>query len=177
MVTLSTARLRLEPLNSGHAEEMLPVLSDPAIHEFLDYGAPGSLEELRALYVKQEAGRSPDGSQLWLNWLVRLESGQAIGYVQATVYPREKTYVGYVFASVYWGKGYATEAMSSMLSLLALEHPTPLVMAVVEAENVRSSALLFRLGFKLALPRDSGASALSPTERLYILSPSAQDGR
>jgi RimJ/RimL family protein N-acetyltransferase len=119
MTPMHTERLLLEPLGPRHAEEMFPVLSDPAIYQWLDYGAPASVEYLRALYARLEAGRSPDGSEVWLNFLVRLNGGQAIGYVQATVYPCRKTYVGYVLASAYWGRGYAAEAMTALLAYLA----------------------------------------------------------
>jgi RimJ/RimL family protein N-acetyltransferase len=168
MTSIRTERLLLEPLTCHHAEEMFPVLSDPAIYEWLDYGAPASVEALRTLYVRLEAGHSPDGSEVWLNRLVRMHSGLAIGYVQATVYPAQKAYVGYVLASAHWGKGHATEAMTALLNHLACEHPTPVTMAVVEVENTRSSGLLRRLGFSAAPKGHSSANGLTPTERLYV---------
>lgn len=168
MTPTRTEHLLLEPLASCHAEEMFPVLSDPAIYEWLDYGAPASVEALRTLYVRLEVGQSPDGSEVWLNWLVRLDGGRAIGYVQATVYPGHKTYVGYVLASDYWGNGYATEAMTALLTHLAQEHPAPVTMAVIEVENVRSAALLRRLNFGVAPTGHPSAGGLTPTERLYV---------
>lgn len=168
MTPIHTERLLLEPLGPSHAEEMFPVLSDPAIYEWLDYGAPASVEYLRALYARLEAGRSPDGSEVWLNFLVRLNGGQAIGYVQATVYPGHKAYVGYVLASLFWGKGYAAEAMTALLTHLAREHPTPVTIAVIEDGNVRSAALLRRLDFIAAAAGHASASGLTSTERLYV---------
>jgi RimJ/RimL family protein N-acetyltransferase len=168
MTPMHTERLLLEPLCPGHAEEMFPVLSDPAIYQWLDYGAPSSVEYLQALYARLEAGRSPDGSEVWVNFLVRLNGGGAIGYVQATVYPGQKTYVGYVLASTYWGKGYAAEEMTALLTHLAREQPTPVTMAVIEVENIRSAALLRRRDFAAAPAGHSSASGLTPTERLYV---------
>jgi RimJ/RimL family protein N-acetyltransferase len=168
MTPFCTGRLRLEVLARGHAGEMFPVLSDPGIYQFLDYGPPESVDALRNQYIQLEAGRSPDASEVWLNWVVRLASGPAIGYVQATVYPGQKTYVGYVFAPGYWGQGYATEAMTALLLHLAHEHPTPVTMAVVEASNVRSTSLLRRLEFAAVPSTHPGAAGLTPTERLYV---------
>jgi RimJ/RimL family protein N-acetyltransferase len=165
---IQTERLLLEPLARSQAEEMFPVLSDPAVYEWLDYGPPSSVEALRSLYVRLEAGHSSDGREVWLNRLVRLHGGPAIGYVQATVYPAQKTYLGYVLASAHWGKGYATEAMAALLHGLAREHPTPVTLAVVEAGNTRSAALLRRLDFSVAPEGMASADALTPTERLYV---------
>ena len=164
---IGTERLLLEPLARSHAQEMFPVLSDPAIYEWLDYGAPASVEALRTLYVRLEAGHSPDASEVWLNRLVRLRGGPAIGYVQATIYPAQKTYVGYVLASAHWGRGYATEAMTALLDHLTCEHPTPVTLAVVEVENTRSAALLHRLDFSAAPTGHPDAKGLTPTELLY----------
>jgi RimJ/RimL family protein N-acetyltransferase len=168
MTPIHTERLLLEPLLASHAEEMFPVLSDPAIYEWLDYGAPASAAYFQALYARLEAGRSPAGSEVWLNFLVRLKGGQAMGSVQATVYPGQKCYVGYVLASPYWGEGYAAEAMTALLSHLAQEHPTPVTLAVIEVGNFRSAALLRRLDFTAAPAGHSNASGLTPTECLYV---------
>jgi RimJ/RimL family protein N-acetyltransferase len=177
MTSIPTERLLLEPLNRIHAEEMFPVLSDPAIYDWLDYGAPSSVEALQTRYARLEAGHSPDGSEVWLNFLVRLNGGQAIGDVQATVYPGQKTYVGYVLASAYWGKGYAAEAMTALLAHLAQEHPTPVTLAVIEVENTRSAALLRRLNFSAALAGHSSATGLTASERLYVRYPDEHAAR
>ena len=168
MTPIHTERLLLELLLPRHAEELFPVLSDPAIYQWLDYGALASVGYLKDLYARLEAGRSPDGSEVWLNFLVRVKGGQAIGTVQATVHPGHKTYVGYVLASAYWGNGYAAEAMTALLTHLAREHPTPVTMAVIEEGNVRSAALLRRLDFTVAQAGHSNASGLTSTERLYV---------
>jgi hypothetical protein len=63
---LTTRRLALEPLRPEHARELAPVLDDPALHTFTG-GEPASEAELYARYVRQAEGRSPDGTQGWLN--------------------------------------------------------------------------------------------------------------
>jgi RimJ/RimL family protein N-acetyltransferase len=78
-------QMRLEPLRAEHAQEMAPLLDDPDLHVFIG-GRPASPAELQQRYRRQAAGRSADGVQRWLNWIVRrLEDGRAIGTVQATV--------------------------------------------------------------------------------------------
>jgi len=64
---LNGERVCLEPLRVEHAEELAPVLEDPLLHIFLG-GEPADRDQLRARYRRQVVGRSPDGSQRWLNW-------------------------------------------------------------------------------------------------------------
>lgn len=161
-----TPRLQPEALRPAHAGEMFPLLGDPALYEFLDYGPPQSVQALEDLYRRLAVGHSPDGAELWLNWLVRRIDGEAIGYVQATVYPGRQAYVAYVFASRHWGQGYAFEAMTNLLAYLNDVHPVPLFLAVAEARNIRSTGLLERLGFRPAEAAEHGVE-LTDSERLF----------
>lgn len=81
---LASRRLLLEPLRVDHAGEMAAVLDDPALHTFIG-GQPESATALQARYERQEAGRSPDGTQGWLNWVMRRRDGLPVGTMQATV--------------------------------------------------------------------------------------------
>ena len=77
--------LVLEPPRVGHAEEMAPLLDDSALHRFIG-GSPERVAELAQRYARQVQVHSPDGSQEWLNWIVRrIDTGEAVGTVQATV--------------------------------------------------------------------------------------------
>ena len=85
MQTIVTPTLTLEPLLASHAEAMFELLSDRAIYQYLDYSPPASVEYLRGVYLRLEARRSPDGSEAWLNWVIRPRDQPLVGYVQATV--------------------------------------------------------------------------------------------
>jgi RimJ/RimL family protein N-acetyltransferase len=123
-VVLRTARLRLEPLDARHAEEMAPLLADPRLYAFTG-GRPPTLAELRARYARQAAGRSPDGVERWCNWIARrIEDGLAVGFVQATVTedppaPAPPTAVlAWALGVRFHGHGYAREAAGAMLEWL-----------------------------------------------------------
>lgn len=92
---LKGTRVCLEPLRAALAAELAPVLADPLLHTFIG-GEPLDREQLEARYQRQVVGRSADGSQRWLNWLVRdHRDGQALGTVQATVrMQRRRAYCG-----------------------------------------------------------------------------------
>jgi RimJ/RimL family protein N-acetyltransferase len=118
---LTTRRLRLDPLTVGAAGEMVAVLADPALYAFTG-GAPPSLADLRRRYAAQATGAAPDGSQGWLNWIVRDgTSGRALGYVQATVEQAgedRSADLAWVIEPGSAGRGYATEAATAMLGRL-----------------------------------------------------------
>jgi len=88
---LRTARLLLEPLSVRHADELAPVLDEPALHTYIG-GRPAMAEELRERYAGQVVGHSADGSQLWFNWVLReTATGLAAGYLQASVFTGDDT--------------------------------------------------------------------------------------
>jgi RimJ/RimL family protein N-acetyltransferase len=81
---IRTARLTLLPLGAEHADELVGVLGDPALHTFIG-GRPETLDELRVRYARWAAG-SPDPEVRWLNWAIRFDTAERlVGTVQATV--------------------------------------------------------------------------------------------
>jgi RimJ/RimL family protein N-acetyltransferase len=132
---IETERLLLEPLRADHAVEMAAVLDDERLHAFIG-GRPATLEELRARFIRLVAGQSADGSQGWLNWVVRhRRSGVAVGTVQATLRSNGAVTaeVAWVIAAPHQRRGYAKEASAAMTvwlchrgveALVAHVHPT-----------------------------------------------------
>ena len=149
MHTIQTATLTLEPQVAAHSAAMFAVLSDPAIYEY-ENAPPVSLEWLRTRFAKLETRQSADGQEQWLNWVLRLQNDELIGYVQATVRADDSALIAYVLASAFWGRGLAHQAVSAMLSELAGQYGTREIWAVLKSENHRSMRLLARLGFVLA---------------------------
>jgi ribosomal-protein-alanine N-acetyltransferase len=168
MRAIETARLLLEPLEAAHAAELFDVLADPAIYRYLDEAAPVSRDHLRRTYERRAQRNSPDGTELWLNWIVRLTGGPALGYVQATVILPGTAWIAYVLSSRFWGHGYTTEALAAMLPELASGYGVQRFLATVEAENQPSIRVLERLGFCAAAEDDPAGGDLAPTERLFI---------
>lgn len=164
-----TEHLHLEPLVPAHAAELAPALDDARLHQFTG-GAPLSTDALTARYERLANRRSPDGAQLWGNWVLRSrETGTAVGTVQATL-PAKGTDAGpaeiaWVVASAAQGRGYAKEAARSLAdrlvesgwSVVAYIHPAHF------ASQAVARAALFR-------PTD----ATRDGERCWFRPPSAQ---
>src|SRR6266508_2704621 len=102
--------LTLEPQTAAHAEEMFVVLSDPAIYEY-ENQPPPSCEWLRERFARLESRRSADGSEQWLNWVIRLPTSELAGYVQATVHADAHAAIAYELSSSHWGRGLARQAV------------------------------------------------------------------
>jgi [ribosomal protein S5]-alanine N-acetyltransferase len=156
----------LEPLTRAHAPTLYVQLADPAIYAYADEAAPQSLEALARRFAMLEGRRSPDGTQHWLNWAIRLPEEGAVGYVQATVHANRSADIAYVLASRLWGRGLARCATAAMLRELADAWGVLRFFARAERANSRSLGLLAGLGFAAADPSMHGRRALSPTELL-----------
>ena len=144
---------------------MFHVLCDPAIYEF-ENQPPQSPEWLESRFRMLESRRSADGSELWLNWVIRLPSGALAGYVQATVLPESVAYVAYELASRFWRQGIGSAAVSAVLRELRVSYGVHVCLAVFKARNFRSVALLRSLEFSAAAPEDLPPVTCEPDEQV-----------
>jgi ribosomal-protein-alanine N-acetyltransferase len=149
MRMLETPRLSLEPQRAVHADAMFVVLGDPAIYAY-ENAPPASVARLRERYAALESRRPPDGRQQWLNWVLRLRTGELIGYVQASVNADGRAFIAYELGSAHWGRGLAREALEAMIAELATHYRVRMLAAVFKRANTRSRRLLERLGFEPA---------------------------
>jgi RimJ/RimL family protein N-acetyltransferase len=147
---IETPRLRLEPLTVGHADEMAQILDDVSLHEYTG-GRPETLEQLRARYARQAAGRSPDGAQGWLNWILRRRDTNAIaGTVQATLSDdggRRTALLAWVIASEHQRNGFAREAAQAMVAWLR-GHGVEVFAAHIHPRHAASIAVAEHLGMR-----------------------------
>ncbi len=146
---LRGARLTLEPQLAVHAEAMFALLDDDALWAYTARQSLESVDALRERFRLLETRRSPDARELWLNWIVVVQSEEA-GFVQASV--QEETgeaLVGYVIAKRFWSLGLGTEAVGVMLQHLDGALGVSRAVAYVDERNVASLRLLGKLGFRL----------------------------
>jgi RimJ/RimL family protein N-acetyltransferase len=137
---LTSERLDLEPLHVEHATEMVPVLADPAMYEFIG-GDPPTEAELVARYVRQS--RRPG----WLNWVLRRkDTGEVVGTVQATQKDEHTAEVAWVVSSRFQGAGYATEGAAAAIDWLEGSGVGELY-AYVHPDHIASNRVAERLGF------------------------------
>lgn len=167
MRTISAPPVLLEPLVASHAHEMFSVLSDPAIYQF-ENEPPISEEALTGRYIALERRQSHDGGEVWLNWVIRVPSGELAGYVQATVLQSGVAYVAYELASRFWRQGIGSAAVAAMLTELQENHGVTLHAAILKSGNYRSLALLQKLGFQPASTEQRAAFAAAADELAMV---------
>lgn len=168
MRTLHAACGTLEPQLETHAAEMFEVLGDPAIYEF-EGEPPASVEALAADFRRKASRRSPNGRELWLNWVLRRPDGALAGYVQASILPSGATYIGYEFASAHWRQGIGSAAVQAMLDELAQAYPVRTFVAVLKTVNHRSMGLLRKLGFTPATDEQARAYHVEADESVLLM--------
>ena len=141
---IDTPRLRLEPLRADHAAELAPLLDDAALHAFTG-GAPLPLADLERRSARLAGGRSPDGAEGWLNWVVRRrEDDVAVGTVQATT-SGDVAALAWVVATPHQGRGYAREAAAGMAAWLRGAGVRTLV-AHIHPDHAASAAVARAIG-------------------------------
>lgn len=145
---ISSARLRLVPLTVADAAEMVDVLGGVALYAYTG-GTPPGLDELRARYAGQAAGRSPDGREEWCNWILRREpGGEAVGYVQATISGEgQRAEIAWVVGLPWQGHGYATEAALALVGWLD-SRGVAVIQAHIHPEHAASAAVAQRAGLR-----------------------------
>jgi RimJ/RimL family protein N-acetyltransferase len=129
---LTTSRLRLTPLELADAADMTRVLSDPELYTYTG-GSPPSLTELQSRYRRQLEGPWPQG-QTWLNWVVRLSTGDPIGYLQATV-TEQTAELAWVITTDHQRRGYAIEATRAVTTWLVARDIRSLTAHVVRGHT------------------------------------------
>ena len=146
--SLDSERLHLEPLAVEHADEMFAVLDEPDLHVFTG-GRPATLKELRTRYERLVVGHSHDGSERWLNWVVRRrDDGSAVGTVQATVTKQDGTLtaeIAWVIGTGHQRQGFAREAALAMVGWLR-DNGVTTVVAHVHPLHEASKAVARALG-------------------------------
>ena len=167
MNTLHTRICTLEPMVAAHAPEMFVVLCDPAIYEF-ESEPPPSVERLTEGYRRRESRVSPDGCEQWLNWAIRLRTGELAGYVQATVLESGASYIAYEMSSRFWRRGIGSSAVTAMMSELASHYQVHTFVAVLKTANLRSVALLTHLGFAPGSVAQMAEFEAEADERLMV---------
>ncbi len=169
---LISERLRIEPLRSAHAELVLSALPAPVIYTYLPEDPP-TAKALQKRYDFLESSRSPDGAELWLNWVAFLrDSMTPIGTFQATLPRGEEGSFAYIVFPAFWRQGYAREMAACVISHLFQAHDIPGLFAEIDTRNQASIGLVRSLGLeRVATTHDADFfKGASSDESRYSLS-------
>lgn len=145
---IKTDHLMLEPIIEDHAEVMWPLLQDSSLYMYIPQNPP-TMNELKKRYQMWSQRKSPDESEIWLNWVARNRlTCELIGQFQAGFDEKNGFSVAYTIAKPYQRQAYATEGLSAIIGFLRLKMQAQNIKAWVDTRNEASIRLMQRLGFE-----------------------------
>jgi [ribosomal protein S5]-alanine N-acetyltransferase len=142
---LITERLRLEPLNTRHADAIVGLFADPALSAYLaaDFTQRDQAEVLLRRWLDYDG---PTGLGHWAFCLDHTPIG--VGHLRpSTQLPGDLPEMGWYLATRYGRRGLATEAVRALLRHGLGELGLTSVWALIHQHNQPSLRLAQRLGF------------------------------
>jgi RimJ/RimL family protein N-acetyltransferase len=152
--TILTQRLRLRTWTDTDRDSLAQMMADPEVMH--DYGGPVDRSGSDAKLDEFAAGFVRDG---YSRWLVEAD-GEFVGYVGIAAHADDDhplgahSDLGWRLSRHAWGKGYATEAARAALADVFVRTDVSDVVAYTSADNVRSQAVMDRLGLLRDESRD-----------------------
>ena len=149
---IETPRLLLNRLTKNDREPLFSIFSDPQIIEHYDVERFKLIDEADRLIEYFDARFD---SNTGIRWAIRDKlSGSFLGTCGFTNWNEfdHSAVVGYELSKVYWGKGYATEAVGSIINFIFAESfhfYVHRVEALILPSNKPSETLVKSLGFRL----------------------------
>jgi RimJ/RimL family protein N-acetyltransferase len=154
---IATPRLRLRPWREGDRDAFAAMHADPAVMvdtRRLDRDeSDAKLDRYAAAFARLGFCR----------WALETPDGDFVGYTG--VMPARETHplgphseMGWRLVRAAWGKGYATEAAQAALGDVFRRVGLPDVLAYTAPDNIRSQAVMARLGLRRDPERDFTAN-------------------
>ncbi|MGQ8874900.1 GNAT family N-acetyltransferase [Paenibacillus sp. TSA_86.1] len=148
MITeLHTTRLHLRQMKESDSAELFQVWSDPEVARFMNI-SPFS-DEQQALEMIQLLANLTEDKQAIRFSIIEKQSGAILGSCgyNSLDFEQARAEIGYDLAKAYWGKGYATEAVTALLDHGYTSLGIHRLEAKVNPHNVNSIKLLEKLVF------------------------------
>lgn len=146
---LETDRLRVRPWRHEEAPRLLDVLSRVEVVRWLGDGPPQPMRDLAEAHARIDRYVERSATPPLGMWAVEVRStGTVAGTVLLLTLPGAEAgevEIGWHLHPDSWGRGYASEAARALLDH-AFAHGLPEVLAVTDLDNVRSQAVMARVG-------------------------------
>jgi RimJ/RimL family protein N-acetyltransferase len=145
-VVIEGVRLRLRRSTPADAPAVFAMATDPDVMRYMDWPAPTHAAQTRQ-YLDGCAQRWHSGREF--HWVIeRKADGLALGCIACRP-SGQAADLGYFLARAHWGQGLASEAAGLLLGWLQRQPQIVRVWATTDHANVRSAAVLRKLGLQL----------------------------
>ena len=147
---LETIRLKILQIEGHDLQEIHNKNLIFEVAEFNTIGIPKNIQETEALIVSVIQDKLNEERKRY-GWVIRIkETDEFIGEIGIILSEKRfnKAEIYYSFLPRYWGKGYATEAVKSIINFGFQELKLHRMEAGVATENMRSIKILEKIGMR-----------------------------
>ena len=148
-VPVETERLVLRRIAERDLAAFLAYANDPEVSRYQSWES--YTERQARELIEQQKGREPGRPGEWFTFAAELkETGTMVGHVSLSAKAEDarQAEMGFAFAREFQGRGLAREAAERVLGYAFGTMGLHRVVAITDCENVRSAALLERLGMR-----------------------------
>lgn len=145
---LNTARLTLRPFTQGDAASLFRIFSDAAVVRFWSNGAWTGLAQAEKMIEEALAAYREGGLCRYAITLRDTDELIGICNLRGFFEQNRRCELGYALGSAWWGRGYAAEALESLLGHAFSALDMNRIEADIDPRNEASKRLLERLGFR-----------------------------
>lgn len=146
-VELHTERLHLRKMKVSDSPSLFKIWSDPDVTKFMNINCFTDENQAKDM-IKLLDEFSQDNKAIRFS-IIEIESNEIIGSCGYNFldFENAKAEIGYDLARAFWGRGYASEAICSLLDYAFSSLKLNRIEAKVEPENVSSVKVLQKLNF------------------------------
>jgi [ribosomal protein S5]-alanine N-acetyltransferase len=145
-IVFRTKRLFVRRWREGDAEVLAATYADADVMRYIP-GGVWSLERTRQIIARMSEIERESGFGFYP--VVREEDGSVLGHCGLGRLARgDEIEVAYVFGKAYWGYGYASEVAAATVEHAFKTGLAQRIVAVAFPENVRSTAVMQRIGMR-----------------------------
>ncbi|NOU92503.1 GNAT family N-acetyltransferase [Paenibacillus sp. LMG 31456] len=148
MITeLHTERLHLRKMKVSDSSSLFKIWSDPDVTKFMNVSCFTNENQAKEMITLLD-DLSQDSKAIRFS-IIKIESDEIIGSCgfNSLDFENAKAEIGYDIAKSFWGRGYASEAIYSLLDYAFSSLKMNRIEAKVEPENVKSIKLIQKLNF------------------------------
>ena len=146
---IRTERLLIRPFRPGDAAGLAARRNDPVVARYQDWELPFTEDQARQRVSAVVAMDGPTNEEWWMAVVADPDTDEALGDLAVHLTWKGRTAeVGYTFAKVHWGKGFAREALAAMVEYLFDQLGVSRIFGMLHPDNPASAMVLERTGFR-----------------------------
>lgn len=147
-IPITTDRLVLRSFTSEDAADLATRRSHPQVARYQNWESPFPVAEAERVASELAAMEGPANNEWWMAIVADAESGTTVGDLAVHLtWNGRSAEIGYNLDPMYWGKGFAVEAVGALVDYLFDEFGVTRVFGMLHPDNLASALVLERTGF------------------------------